>query len=59
MLSGGHLLVQALAGQARAGEGGALFEEARQLDERRGPYDFSFIWGCLDSTTRRDLEAVS
>ena len=54
-LAGGFLLVQALAGCARAGEGVAPFEEALRLLERREGFDFSFFWTGSDDVTLLEL----
>ncbi len=54
-LGGGHLLVQALAGLARAGSGEAAFEEARCLWRDRTGHDFSFMWVCTDGVTLLEL----
>jgi tetratricopeptide (TPR) repeat protein len=52
---GGHLLVQALAGQTQAGEGPGPVEEALRLFEQRGAGDFHFLWGCTDDVTLLEL----
>ncbi len=54
-LGSGHLLVQALAGLASAGEGSKLYEEALDLFDRRDGYDFRFFWGATDDVTIREL----
>ena len=54
-LGGGHLLVQALAGLARAGSGDAPYEEAQALWRSRAGHDFSFMWACTDDVTLREL----
>jgi len=51
MLGGGHLVVQALAGLARAGDGPATYEEATRLWETRRGFDFSLGFACDDATT--------
>src|SRR4029453_3273319 len=52
-LGGGFLMVQALAGLARAGDGPAPLAEARRLYEERDRFNFSILWTCDDPTTRR------
>jgi tetratricopeptide (TPR) repeat protein len=54
-LGGGHLLVQALAGLSRAGEGPAPFQQALTLFERREGFDFGWLWGCADDVTLLEL----
>ncbi|HTO88724.1 MAG TPA: protein kinase [Thermoanaerobaculia bacterium] len=54
-LGGGYLLVQALAGRTRAGEGGKPFGEAVELYRSRGGHDFSFMWLCTDGVTLLEL----
>ena len=54
-LGGGSLLVQSLAGLARAGEGAAPLEEAMRLFERRKGFDFSFFWTLTDDVTLLEL----
>ncbi|MEP6767196.1 MAG: protein kinase [Acidobacteriota bacterium] len=54
-LGGGHLLVQALAGLAHAGEGPESFDEALALFERRKGFDFSLFWLCSDDVTLLEL----
>jgi len=51
----GHLLVQALAGQTRAGAGTAPLDEAIELFTSRRGYDFSWIWCSQDDVTRLEL----
>ena len=58
-LGGGHLLVQALAGVARAGGGQAPFEEAAGLDAGRRGHDFSFMWACTDDVTLLELSRAA
>ena len=57
-LGGGFLMVQALAGLARAGDGSAPLAEARRLYEQRDRFNFSILWTCDDATTQRDLKAA-
>ncbi len=45
---GGHLVVQALAGVARASCSEALWQEALQLFSGQGTYRFDPMFGCLD-----------
>jgi len=46
-IGGGHIMVQTLAGQTRAGAGPAPFDEALELFERREGFNFS--WGLTSS----------
>ncbi len=57
-LGGGHLLVQALAGLARAGEESSL-EEALDLFGRRERHDFSLMWACSDDVTLLELSRAA
>jgi tetratricopeptide (TPR) repeat protein len=54
-LAGGTLVVQALAGLARAGKDAAAYEAARTLDSRRHEFDFSWLWLCEEDVTCLDL----
>jgi hypothetical protein len=54
-LGGGYLIVQALAGLSRAGEGPDAFDEARALFEKREGFDFSLFWCCTDDVTLLEL----
>jgi hypothetical protein len=54
-LGGGHLLVQSLAGLARAGEGDHAFEQAIELFERREGFSFHVLWCCTDDITLLEL----
>ena len=54
-LAGGTLLVQALAGSARAQRNPDPFDEALTLFESRAQYDFSWYWLCTDDVTCLDL----
>ena len=54
-LGGGHLVVQAMAGLARAGEGAAWFDQACQLFTRRDRYNFSLMWTCSNDVTLLEL----
>jgi tetratricopeptide (TPR) repeat protein len=54
-LGGGQVLVQALAGLARAGEGAEPFEEALRVFEQREGYDFSWLWQCTDDVSLLEL----
>jgi tetratricopeptide (TPR) repeat protein/TolB-like protein/predicted Ser/Thr protein kinase len=51
MLGGGHLVVQALAGLARAGDGRGSYDEAVRLWETRRGFDFSLGFACDAATT--------
>ena len=54
-LGGGYLLVQALAGLARAGAGAESYREALELYRSRRGHDFSFLWLCSDDVTLLEL----
>jgi TolB-like protein/Tfp pilus assembly protein PilF len=54
-LGGGHLMVQALAGLARAGEGGGRLDEAETLFASRRGHDFSALWTCTDEVSLLEL----
>jgi len=54
-LGGGHLLVQALAGLARAGEGAGRLDEAEALFAARRGHDFSALWTCTDDVSLLEL----
>ena len=54
-LGGGHLVVQATAGLARAEGNTAHLGAALLLFETRGTYDFSWFFGCADDVTLADL----
>jgi TolB-like protein/Tfp pilus assembly protein PilF len=54
-LGGGQLLVQALAGLARAGEGARFFDEALELFRTRHGHDFSALWTCADDVSLLEL----
>ena len=54
-LGGGYLLVQALAGLARAGAGAEPYQEALELYRSRRGHDFSFLWLCSDDVTLLEL----
>jgi len=58
-LGGGHLLVQALAGLARMGEGQSHAAEARSLFEKRTGFDYSDFWLCNDEFTRKELASTA
>jgi len=58
-LGGGHLLVQALAGLSRAGEGAEHFEEAMRLLDGRQGFDFSYLWICSDEETLSELSRAA
>jgi len=53
-LGGGHLLVQAGAGLARASGDLAAWQEARALFEGEG-FDFTWYWMCSDDVTLFEL----
>jgi len=54
-LGGGHLLVQALAGLARATDDRRLFDEAQELLRTRRVHDFSFLWTCTEAVSLLEL----
>jgi serine/threonine-protein kinase len=54
-LGGGQLLVQALAGLSRAGEGERLLDEAEELYRSRRGHDFSALWTCTDDVSLLEL----
>jgi tetratricopeptide (TPR) repeat protein len=54
-LGGGHLVVQALAGLARAGEGDTPYAEALRLFETRERLNFQYFHGCHDDVTLLEL----
>lgn len=49
------LVVQAMAGLSRAGEGEGWLEEARRLFIARDRFNFSLLWTCSDETTLMEL----
>jgi TolB-like protein len=54
-LGGGHLLVQALAGLARSGEGDAPYSEALRVFHAREGLSFQYFHGCHDDVTLLEL----
>ena len=58
-LGGGHLLVQALAGLSRAGDGAAPLDEALTLFEGRRGYSFDLMWVCDDGVTLLELSRAA
>jgi TolB-like protein/tetratricopeptide (TPR) repeat protein len=58
-LGGGYLVIQALAGLARAGEGAPPLEEALDLWRSRAGHDFSLMWSCTPDVTREELSAAA
>jgi serine/threonine protein kinase len=58
-LGGGHLLVQALAGLAIAGEGAGWLDQARALFEKKEGFDFSLFWLCSDDVTLAELSRAA
>jgi len=58
-LGGGQLLVQALAGLSRAGDGAGHFEEALRLFEDRRGFDFSYLWLCSDDESLSQLSLAA
>jgi len=58
-LGGGYLIVQALSGLARSGDGASTFEEAFDVYRSRRGYDFSTLWTCTDDVTLLELSRAS
>ena len=58
-LGGGHLLVQALAGLSRAGDGSGTLDEALTLFERRQGYSFDVMWVCTEGVTLLELSRAA
>jgi len=58
-LGGGFLLVQALAGLARAGADAGAFEDAMKLYRDREGQDFSFMWVCTDGAALHELSRAA
>jgi TolB-like protein/Tfp pilus assembly protein PilF len=58
-LGGGHLLVQALAGLTRAGEGAEPQQEASRLFQDRRGFDFSYLWCCSDDISLFELSRAA
>lgn len=58
-LGGGFLLCQALAGRAAVERDRALYEEARELLERRSKMDWSWFWLCEKGVVMSDLASAS
>jgi len=58
-LGGGWLLVQALAGLARAGDGEPSYTEAQRLHRDRNRFDFSWFPMCTDEVTLMDLSRAA
>jgi TolB-like protein/Tfp pilus assembly protein PilF/predicted Ser/Thr protein kinase len=54
-LGAGHLMVQALAGLARASGNPADLDRAVALAEGREGYDFSWSWSCSEDQTAADV----
>ena len=54
-LGDGHLLVQALAGNVRAGGDAARFDEVLELFERREDSNFSWMLVCSEDVTLLEL----
>ena len=54
-LGDGHLLVQALAGNVRAGGDAARFDEVLELFERREDFNFSWMLVCSEDVTLLEL----
>jgi tetratricopeptide (TPR) repeat protein len=59
MLAGGMLLVQALAGIARAERRPDRYDEAVAIMNQRELYDFSWYWLCTNGVTCLDLAAAA
>ncbi len=58
-LGGGHLLVQAIAGLSRAGDGPAALDEALGLFRSRQGYSFDMMWCCDEGTTLLELSRAA
>lgn len=58
-LGGGHLLVQALSGLARAGAAPGVFDEAAELFEERKGANFSWLWMCTDDVSLLELSRAA
>jgi serine/threonine protein kinase/Tfp pilus assembly protein PilF len=58
-LGGGQLLVQALAGLTRAGDGTAPLTEALELFESRRGHNFDLMWACSDDVTLFELSRAA
>ena len=56
---GGHVLVQALAGLTRCGEGPQPFEEAMHLFEQREGFDFGQLWYCDEDVGLLELSRAA
>ena len=54
-LGGGFLMVQALAGLARAGEDAQRYEDAVRMFTCRDRFSFSILWTCDEATTLVEL----
>ena len=54
-IGAGHVMVQTLAGQTRAGGGAAPFEEALELFERREGFNFSWVLIGSDEVSLNEL----
>ena len=58
-LGGGHLLVQALAGLSRCGDGPSALDEALGLYASRQGLNFDMMWGCDDGVTLLELSRAA
>jgi tetratricopeptide (TPR) repeat protein len=58
-LGGGALVVQALAGLARAGDGQPAYDEALHLYRNRDRFDFSWLFLCTDDVMLLDLSRAA
>jgi len=58
-LGGGFLIIQALAGLTRGGEGEEPFAQAMELFEKRDRYNFSLLQTCDEPTTLVELARAS
>ena len=58
-LGGGHLLVQALAGLSRAGEGESFYHLATALWGKRDGFNFSWLWRCSEDVTLYELSLAA
>ena len=58
-LGGGHLLVQAMAGLSRAGDGANALDEALGLFRSRQGYSFDMMWTCDEGVTLLELSRAA
>ncbi|HZI89567.1 MAG TPA: protein kinase [Candidatus Polarisedimenticolia bacterium] len=58
-LGGGYLVVQALAGLARAGGGREHLDQALELFQTRRGFSFHWLWMCTDDVTLFELSRAA